>query len=265
MGTGRIFASLTVLLAASVAAGCTIYTHSGSSSRPPSHHQSSSSGSKGKSSKPAPAAPSPGGNAQDPGQPGKLIFPRHRGQRAQPVGGVQHGQRAQARSPLDVPPWSNGRSETFQPGIAAGRPAGFRPGAPAGYWIWIGPRGDWRLRTTTAGAPHVFRGRLRGMTGKVVNVHPVRTEHRDRVAHSGEGWMFNFRTQGHADGLTFGTQDGGCVRFDLQLDGGPVPKKVFIGAGEVQPRTGNFVLCPDPKNAKSSPGRSPLPMPTGPR
>jgi hypothetical protein len=99
------------------------------------------------------------------------------------------------------------------------------------------------------------------MTGAVVNVHPVRTEHRDRVAHTAQGWMFNFRTSGHADGLTFGTQDGGCVRFDLQLDGGPVPKRVFIGAKELQPRSGHFMLCPNPNGAKPSRGRTPLTTP----
>lgn len=103
----------------------------------------------------------------------------------------------------------------------------------------------------------MFRGRIKGVSGAVVNVHPSRTEHRDRVAHTSDGWMFNFRTQGHADGLTFGTQDGGCVRFDLQLDGGPVPKRVFIGAKEISPRSGHFVLCPHPKNAQPSRARTP--------
>lgn len=272
MGTGRIFASLAVLLSASVAAGCTIYTSSsGSGSRPPSsHHSSHSSSSRSsgsKSSSTTPAAPAPGqAGAEQPQQPAAKPVPlapgQRRAMRAQLLGGGRGG-RAVKAGPFDVPPWSAGQPEAFAPGVAEGRPAGFRPGAPAGYWIWLGPRGDWRLRTTTANAPHVFRGRIKGMTGAVVNVHPVRTEHRDRVARTNDGWMFNFRTQGHADGFTFGTQDGGCVRFDLHLDGGPVPKKVFIGQKELQPQAGHFVLCPHPKRAKASQPRGPgmVPMP----
>jgi hypothetical protein len=147
--------------------------------------------------------------------------------------------------PREDPPYTSGRPAQLPEGAAAGRPPGFRPGAPAAYWIWQGPRGGWRLRTTTGGAVHAFRGHVRGVTGAVSNVHPSRTEFRDRFWKTREGtWAFSFTTSGHADGFTFVTRDDGCVHFDLQLDGGPEPKRVFVGQGEVQPSSGNFIVCP---------------------
>jgi len=129
-------------------------------------------------------------------------------------------------------------------GLGTGRPAGFEPGAPAAYWIWQGPRGGWRVKTTTKQAPHHFRGRVKSTSSGVANVHPSRTEHRDRIRPTPLGWAFSFRTRGHADGFTFVTRDNGCVRFDLLTDGGPVPKRIFIGKTQHQPATGHFILCP---------------------
>jgi hypothetical protein len=149
-----------------------------------------------------------------------------------------------AQPAREAPPHSAGRPEHLPPGAAAGRPPGFKPGAPAAFWIWHGPREDWRVRTTTAGAPHVFRGHVHGVTGAIARVHPSRTEFHDRLWQTKEGWAFVFKTAGHADGFTFVTRDGGCVRFDLLLDGGPHPKRIFVGKGEISPKSNHFVLCP---------------------
>jgi hypothetical protein len=155
------------------------------------------------------------------------------------------------------PPEATTNPELLPPGVAGGRPPGFRPGAPAGFWIWQGPRGSWLLRTTTTDALHQFRGRISGLTGDIVNVHPLRTEFRDRIRRGSKGaWAFSFATQSHADGFTFMTSDGGCARFDLQLDGTSQPKRVFVGRGELQPRSGHFVVCP--------PGKGPPPPPPPP-
>jgi hypothetical protein len=144
----------------------------------------------------------------------------------------------------DEPPRSTDRPAMLAEGAGEGRPPGFRSGAPAGYWIWQGPRGGWRLRTTTANVQHVFRGHIRGMTGAISNVHPTRTEFRDRIWKTNDGWAFSFKTEGHADGFTFVTRDEGCVLFDLQLDGGPEPKRVTLGKAQVAPATGHFIVCP---------------------
>jgi hypothetical protein len=148
------------------------------------------------------------------------------------------------QAPFEEPPEYQGKVETFPPGAAVGRPPGFKPGAPAAYWIWQGPRGSWLLRTTPGGAPHLFRGRITGVSGEIVNVHPLRTEFRDRIRQTRKGWAFSFTTATHADGFTFMTRDGGCVRFDLELEGGPQPKRVIIGHGELQPQIPHFVVCP---------------------
>lgn len=162
-------------------------------------------------------------------------------------------QPAPAQPAFEEPAESATNPELLPPGVAAGRPPGFRPGAPAGFWIWQGPRGSWLLRTTTKDAEQLFRGRIAGLTGEIVNVHPQRTEFRDRVRRGPKGWAFSFATQSHADGFTFMTSDGGCVVFDLQLDGASRAKRVFVGHGEHQPRGGHFVVCP--------PGKGPPPPP----
>lgn len=152
-----------------------------------------------------------------------------------------------AQAEFVEPPHSRSLPELLPPGAGTGRPPGFEPDAPAAYWIWQGPQGDWRVRTTTARSLHVFRGRLHGTTGSVVNVHPTRTEFRDRVRRARDGWVFDFRSAGHADGFTFATDDNGCLRFDLQLGGGPEPKRIFVGHDEVQPKSGHFIVCPKGK------------------
>lgn len=132
-------------------------------------------------------------------------------------------------------------------GVAAGRPSGFTPGALPAYWIWQGPRGGWRIRTTTKGQPHVFRGRVTPLDTVVSAMSPSRTELRDQVWKSGTSWNFSFKTAGHADGVTFNTRDNGCVKFDLQLDGGPVPKRIIVGKTQASPPTNHFILCPHGK------------------
>ncbi len=150
------------------------------------------------------------------------------------------------------PPKSTGKPTVLRPGVGTGRPAGFKPGAEAAYWIWQGPRGGWRIKTTTKDALHLFRGRFDATTGPISSVEPSRTEFRDRVWKTREGWAFSFKTQGHADGLIFNTRDNGCVSFDLQLDGGPTPKHIFVGRGEVEPGSSYFVVCPKGKRASLS-------------
>lgn len=146
--------------------------------------------------------------------------------------------------PKSEPPRSSLRAALLPAGAGAGRPRGFEPGGPAAYWIWQGPRGGWRIRTTSANAPHTFRGHLAGTTGPVTGIQPSRLELRDRIWQNDDGWAFSFRTSGHADGFTFTIPDNGCVRFDLKLDGGPLPKRIFVGARELEPGTGHFIVCP---------------------
>jgi len=136
------------------------------------------------------------------------------------------------------------------PGSGDGRPPGFKPGAPAAYWIWQGPRGRWRIRTTTKSQPDVFRGHVQGTDGAIVDVRPTSHELRDRMWQVDPGWAFSFKTAGHADGFTFATRGSGCVRFDLLVDGGPHAKRIFVGRGAISPRTNHFILCPKGKGVR---------------
>ncbi len=153
-----------------------------------------------------------------------------------------------AKSP---PPASRSRAVLLEGDPARGRPPSFRPGADAAYWIWSGPRGSWRLRTTTKDEMHTFRGYIHGVSGDIVQIQPSRMEHADRIWPLEEGnrrtYAFSFKTNGHADGFIFSTRDEGCVRFDLQLDGGPQQKKIMIGQAELQPTSQHFIVCPKDK------------------
>ena len=77
-----------------------------------------------------------------------------------------------AQPPRTAPRRSTTRPAQLPAGIGEGRPDGFRPGAPAAYWIWQGPRGQWRVRTTTAKALRHFRGHVVGVTSGSVDFPP---------------------------------------------------------------------------------------------
>jgi hypothetical protein len=146
--------------------------------------------------------------------------------------------------PRETPTRSALRPVALTKGAAVGRPPGFAPDAPPAYFIWQGPRGGWRLRTTSGDASHLFRGHIASSTGPITNIEPSRLELRDRIWPTDDGWAFSFRTGSHADGFTFTIPDGGCATFDLGLDGGPVPKRVFVGRRQIEPASGHFVVCP---------------------
>ena len=102
------------------------------------------------------------------------------------------------------------------------------------------------MRTTTQQQPRLFRGRVQAQSGSVVDVAPTRTEFRDRMRSTNSGWVFHFETKAHADGFNFAVEQGGCVRFDLDLGPGRQATRIFIGSREVQPKSGHFIVCPKP-------------------
>jgi hypothetical protein len=149
------------------------------------------------------------------------------------------------QTPVDEPPETKTPPEQLPPGVANGKPPGLEPAAPAAYWIWRAPSGVWKLRTTTATQLHTFRGRVHGVKAPIGAVRPSRTELGDRFVRAPDGNLyFKFTTNGHIDGLDFRVRDNGCVRFDLQLDGGPAPKRIHVGAQSVEPKSNHFVVCP---------------------
>ena len=150
-----------------------------------------------------------------------------------------------AQPPKNSPPRSSARPDIMAPGVGAGRPDGFRSGAPAAYWIWQGPRGRWRVRTTTAKLLRHFSGHVQSMTSVLTGFDPSRLELRDQLWLDQPGWAFSFKTKGHADGFTFADKSNGCVKFDLVL-GRPrnKPAQIFVGRNQVKPSGGHFILCP---------------------
>lgn len=237
MQTERLVWRLLTLGAFCGLSACVVYTN-----RAPRH-----SGRQARSHRPPPPAP-----ARTPAtaQPAAAPAPA-----AQPVAAKPQptfikpppSMTAPAQPPKEEPPHSSGRPQVLPEGAPMGRPAGFKAGAAAAYWIWLGPRGGWRVRTTTGESSHVFRGHVHALTGPpavISSVQPTRTEFSDRIWKTKTGWAFSFKTSGHADGFSFLTRDPVCVVFDLQLDGGPEPKRVFVGREQVEPQSGFFVACP---------------------
>jgi hypothetical protein len=147
----------------------------------------------------------------------------------------------------ELPEIPAGAHEVTLGGPALGRPTGLQPGAPATYWIWTDATGEWHLRTTTAGLLHEFRGRVTGAQGPIVAVTPSRTEFGDHIRLTPRGDVsFAFATQGGIDGFDFRPGANRCVRFRLQRDGGPTPRRVLVGAA-MQPIEGEvFALCAAP-------------------
>jgi hypothetical protein len=149
-----------------------------------------------------------------------------------------------AQEPLDEPPETTTPAERLG-SIAKGKPAGMDPGAPAAFWIWRADSGVWKVRTTTAKQPHTFRGRVQGVTAPIGAIRASRNELHDRVARAPNGSVFfKFTTNGNVDGFDFRVRDNACVRFDLKLDGGAVPKRIHIGSQQVEPKSNHFELCP---------------------
>lgn len=150
----------------------------------------------------------------------------------------------------EAPPASPVRAQLLPDGTGAGRPPGFRPDAPPAYWIWQGPRGNWRVRTTTQRRAHTFRGVIHGVQGPIVRMQPSRNVFRDRVwpvdrtGGVNRAWAFSFATNDHADGFIFAAEGNGCVRFDLKTDGGTTPIKIFVGPKQIEPVGGHFTVCP---------------------
>ena len=130
-------------------------------------------------------------------------------------------------------------------GAVHGRPRGMHPGAPPALWIWLNPRGEWRVRSTTGGATHQFKGTVMGESAPLQSVHCARNEMRDQVTLTEGRIDYEFTTSGHIDGFDFRTSErGGCARFALTPGGPSDSYRVFVGRDRRTPASFDFVLCP---------------------
>ncbi len=123
------------------------------------------------------------------------------------------------------------------------RPAGYQETSGVGFWVWRGNKA-WHVRTTSGGKEHNFHGEIAVRGGGVMtDLKANRTELNDRVRGNPSGAAFEFRTSRFEDGISFKADPGGCIEFELLIDGKPHPDKINIGGRQVHPETAWFKLC----------------------
>ena len=150
-----------------------------------------------------------------------------------------------ASPPSDAMPEPDRAFHEVPPHAALGEPRGIKERAPAGWWVWADEGGVWHVRTTTAAGAHRFRGRIRSATGFVTDIVPTKAALKEAIKDTHQhGVLVDFHTDREMDGLDFRTSDGGCIRLQLLLDGGPHPKRVFVGEKMLEPPHAHFQLCP---------------------
>jgi len=153
----------------------------------------------------------------------------------------------------------------------AGKPK-FDDGNALGYFIWIDGK-TWKLRWTTFGAEHMFTGRVmlgggtftkfkrvdpdterkviapgrapmvvRGPRGRVVGVAGgrapvVATREEDLIVQETETLIrWNTKTNDDVDGAEFElSKDVVAARFQLMIEGKPVPNQVQVGKENFRP------------------------------
>jgi hypothetical protein len=151
--------------------------------------------------------------------------------------------------PPEAPPEPEKPFLEIPPHQAIGEPRAMKDKAPAAWWVWMDESGLWHVRTTTASGAHRFRGKIKAATGFVTDVAPTKEALKSRIQDNHHGLVVDFQTDREMDGLDFRTSDGGCVRLNLLVDGGPHPKRVFVGEKMMEPPHAHFQLCPlRPKN-----------------
>ncbi len=136
-----------------------------------------------------------------------------------------------------------GGCATLRAGGGEGPPA--EPGR-AIYRIWY-DRGVWRLRAspgTGAGGAHRFQGSVAGLTGGIADPDLRDRALRDRVARDGNSVLFDFEAERSETGFDLAST-GGCLRFDLYLDGKRRADRVRYGPHGESPGRLPADLCPE--------------------
>ena len=82
---------------------------------------------------------------------------------------------------------------------------------------------------------------MKGVSGNISEFKTTRLEMNDRLKVGPKHIWFTFDTAGHMDGFDFKVSDNQCVNFNLSTANG---KAIYVGAGEVQPASGFFTVCP---------------------
>ena len=127
--------------------------------------------------------------------------------------------------------------------FGAGGPAPLIDENQPAYWIWHDGH-LWRVRSTAAGKPHRFQGSIEGLTGGIVEVRAEREELRDHVAQVGSSVQFDYDTEDRAPRGFDARTTGGCLRFDLMIDGKRRPDVIRYGRKAETPNRLPADLCP---------------------
>lgn len=112
------------------------------------------------------------------------------------------------------------------------------------YRIW-NTGSLWHLRAAS-GPRHRFQGSVEGMTGGLLEVHtfpPTRADLVDRVGLARNSIQFDFDVENGEAGFDTAVS-GGCLRFDLFVDGHRHPARVHFGPDLDTPRSLPVVSCP---------------------
>ncbi len=116
----------------------------------------------------------------------------------------------------------------------------------ARFELWHNEAG-WHLRWTGAGSSHHFFGKIWAPDGELVITRRHRLEEGDRVWKEGRGIRFDAYASSGEDGFDFRWRGRELV-LDLEMDGKPCRKRIFIGSQGIHPAQQPFVIVrPRPK------------------
>ena len=96
----------------------------------------------------------------------------------------------------------------------------------------------------SAGKQRRFQGSIEGLSGGIVEVRTERSELREHVAQVGNSVQFDYDAEDRAPRGFDARSTGGCLRFDLLVDGKRHPELVRYGRRGEQPKSLPAELCP---------------------
>jgi hypothetical protein len=140
--------------------------------------------------------------------------------------------------------------QQVQPIDPIGEPKGFKAGDTVRYAVWVGPKGSWHVRTTTAKKLHHFKGKIWVDAGVFTGVEPHDLEFKGKF---GDWWklsekrheiVIDFKTDRAIDGINFQVSpEAKFIRFNLHVDGKHHKNLIFVGRGNQHPDLDPFVLA----------------------
>jgi hypothetical protein len=129
-----------------------------------------------------------------------------------------------------------------------GRPENYSLADQARFFIWQDQAG-WHFRTTgPAQRAHGFRGAIRLHGARFQKVIPVGLDNRNdsyQLAPGQREVTFKFATSNKFDGVDFYLDKAasGHVEFEVLLNGGKAPRRIFVGSAAANPKTNHFAVA----------------------